>query len=147
MVGHLLKSSQQKGSIWHPHCIIDGSAVSAQLNSLISCFRDEKSRELGGRYCFVRVRCLRRATLGNAARSLLENTSDEKLNEVEERSLSVGGYAIAQTINSVKTTNKVVIMSVLDKHLDFLRNDALIHDDSQSKLALNTNEPSVDSTM
>ncbi|MDM9580162.1 hypothetical protein [Nostoc sp. GT001] len=78
---------------------------------------------------------------------LLENTSDEKLNEVEERSLSVGGYAIAQTINSVKTTNKVVIMSVLDKHLDFLRNDALIHDDSQSKLALNTNEPSVDSTM
>lgn len=58
-----------------------------------------------------------------------------------------GGYAIAQTINSVKTTNKVVIMSVLDKHLDFLQNDALIHDDSQSKLASNTNEPSVDSTM
>ncbi|MEH2228758.1 MAG: hypothetical protein V7K71_03820 [Nostoc sp.] len=61
--------------------------------------------------------------------------------------LELGGYAIAQTINSVKTTNKVVIMSVLDKYLDFLRNDALIHDDSQSKLASNTNEPSVDSTM
>ncbi|MBN3950135.1 MAG: hypothetical protein HWQ38_28160 [Nostoc sp. NMS7] len=60
-----------------------------------------------GAIVLLDVPCLRRATLGNAARSLLENTSDEKLNEVEERSLSVGGYAIAQTINSVKTTNKV----------------------------------------